>query len=113
MEGQLSRIDGDWENCSEGVFSFLRRDAEQTIFWTVRDVHDDQFSRWTLHIERGGDLQQSVSFVAVNEELQKNHGKPQARGERVLIDAYRTYGRRLHRSVRLPTRLLAAPRRPA
>jgi hypothetical protein len=27
MEGQLSRIDGDWENCSEGVFSFLRRDA--------------------------------------------------------------------------------------
>lgn len=71
MEGQLSRIAGDWENCSEGVFSFLCRDAEQTIFWTVRDVHDDQFSRWTLHIERGGDLQQSVSFVAVNEELKK------------------------------------------
>ena len=76
MENQLQRIEGESESCREGVFSFLRRDAEQTIFWTVRDVHDDRFSRWTLQIERDGDLQQSVSFAAVNKELQKNNASP-------------------------------------
>ena len=97
IEVQLQQIDGEWESRAEGCFTFLRRDEQQTTYWTVRDVAGDVLSRWTLQVEQDGELQQAMSFVAAHEQDKKNSAKPQSRDERVLVDAYQNYGRRLHR----------------
>ena len=57
MDAQLQRIDGEWESWTEGVFSYLQRDEEDTTYWMVRDLVGGEASRWTLQIEREGVLQ--------------------------------------------------------
>ena len=101
METRLKRIDGDWESWTEGVFSFLRRDEGQTIYWTVCDLVDAPFSRWTLQIECEGVLEQSLTFVAANESVTGARAKPRSRDERVLLDAYQVYSRRIYRILHL------------
>jgi len=101
METRLKRIDGDWESWTEGVSSFLRRDEGQTIYWTVCDLADAPFLRWTLQIECEGVLEQSLTFVAANESVTGTRAKPRSRDERVLLDAYQVYSRRIYRILHL------------
>ena len=95
METRLKRIDGDWESWTEGVSSFLRRDEGQTIYWTVCDLADAPFLRWTLQIECEGVLEQSLTFVAANESVTGARAKPWSRDERVLLDASGAVGPQL------------------
>ncbi|HIG55596.1 MAG TPA: hypothetical protein EYQ18_16780 [Candidatus Handelsmanbacteria bacterium] len=101
MEAQLKSIDGDWESWTRGVFSFLRREEGQTHYWTVCGLDDGPFSHCTQQVERDGVLQQSVTFVVPNVSSDSNDAKPQSRGERILVDAYQDYYRRLQRILRL------------